>query len=128
MSFVRYNPNPRGAITGDCVVRAITRAINSDWDTVYTGLCVLGFEMKDWGNSNQVWGAFLHRNGFTRGTLPDDCPDCYTVRDFCLDNTTGSFVLATGSHVVAVENGNYYDAWDSGNEVPAYYWRRKNDL
>ena len=30
-------------------------------------------------------------------------------------------------HVIAVENGDYYDNWDSGDEVPIYYWeRRKN--
>ena len=54
--------------------------------------------------------------------LPDQCPICYTVEKFCWEHPRGLFLLATGSHVVAVENGDYYDAWDSGNEVPIYYW------
>ena len=29
-----------------------------------------------------------------------------------------------GGHVVAVEDGNYYDIWDSGDEVPTYYWMK----
>lgn len=27
-------------------------------------------------------------------------------------------------HVVAVRDGNYYDIFDSGNEVVTYYWER----
>jgi len=34
-------------------------------------------------------------------------------------------ILATGTHVIAVGDGNYYDTWDSGQEVPIYYWRKE---
>jgi hypothetical protein len=27
--------------------------------------------------------------------------------------------------VVCVENGCYHDTWDSGDELPVYYWERK---
>lgn len=27
-------------------------------------------------------------------------------------------------HVVCVQDGYYYDSWDSGNEIPIYYWER----
>jgi hypothetical protein len=30
----------------------------------------------------------------------------------------------SGNHVVTVINGNYYDAWDSGGEVPIAYWTK----
>ena len=26
---------------------------------------------------------------------------------------------------IAVQNGNYYDTLNSGNEVPIYYWRKE---
>ena len=60
-----------------------------------------------------------------RYTIPNTCPDCYTVEQFCVDNDRGLFLLATGSHVVAVKDGLYFDAWDSGNEIPIYYWRKE---
>lgn len=81
--------------------------------------------MKDMPSSNNVWGEYLKQKGFRRAVIPDTCPSCYTVKDFCFDNPSGKFLLATGSHVIAVVNGDYYDTWDSGEEVPIYYWERR---
>lgn len=81
--------------------------------------------MGDMPSSNSVWGAYLYRHGFRRDIILNSCPDCYTVIDFCMDHPYGLYILATGTHVVAVENGNYYDSWDSGDEIPIYYWQRK---
>ena len=59
-------------------------------------------------------------------TDPDDTIDFYTVRDFCRDNPHGIFILALSGHVLAVIDGNYYDSWDSGEEIPVYYWHRED--
>jgi hypothetical protein len=67
-------------------------------------------------HDNSVIGAILRRNGFKRKSIPNYCPECYDVIDFCEDNPVGTFVLGTGSHVVTVINGNYYDSWDCGKE------------
>ena len=125
MSFVKVNPNPYGRVTGDCVIRAITIAQNCSWDDVYLALSVQGFQIGDWGNSNDVWGSYLKQQGYKRNIIPNTCPDCYTVRDFAEDHKFGTFILCTGTHVVTVINGDYYDAWDSGNEVPIYFWEKE---
>lgn len=122
--FINANVNPASNIVGDCTVRAIAFATNQDWDSVYLWLCLQGYVMKDMPNSNNVWGVYLKTRGFERHIIPNTCPDCYTVRDFCKDNPIGAFVLATGSHVIAVVNGDYYDTWDSGDEVPIYFWSK----
>jgi hypothetical protein len=33
-------------------------------------------------------------------------------------------VIGTGTHVVAVIGGDYYDTWDSGEKVVLYYFER----
>lgn len=123
--YSAYNPNPMGARVGDCTVRAISRATGESWDTVYCGLCVEGLRLCDMPTANHVWGAYLRRHGFRRRALPDDCPDCYTVADFCRDHPHGTYVLAISGHVVCVSDGSYYDTWDSGAESPAYYWYKE---
>lgn len=127
MSFIETNNNPLKRTVGDCVVRAISLATGKDWDTTYIGVITQGFALKDMPSSNNVWGWYLFKNGFDRFTIPNTCPECYTVKDFCEDHPKGIFVLATGSHVVPVIDGNYYDTWDSGDENPVYYWERSND-
>lgn len=126
MGYVNYNPNPVRKLVGDCVIRAIAKATNKDWEDVYLDIMVQGFSMHDMPSSNDVWGAYLANNGFRRYIIPDTCPDCYTVNQFVMDNPYLTGILATGTHVIAVENGNYYDTWDSGFEVPIYYWRKEN--
>jgi len=125
--FSYYNPNPKNKRVGDCTVRAISKALGQEWEVTYAGLLAEGFRLCDMPSANHVWGAYLRKKGFRRDILPDECPDCYTVHDFCEDHPTGTFILAISGHVVAVVDGCYYDSWDSGTEVPLYYWHRKDE-
>lgn len=124
MAYKYYNPNGNGKRTGDCVVRAISKVLNQSWDKTYLELCLQGYLMKDWGDSNEVWDSYLRGCGFKRKVIPNTCPDCYTIREFCKDYPYGVFIVATGSHVVAVIDGDYYDSWNSGDEVPIYFYER----
>lgn len=122
--WIKYNPNPRGSVVGDCTVRAISKAMNQDWDTTYAGLSSYGYALSDMPSANHVWGAYLRRNGFERRLINDHGQDIYTVEDFCMENQDGTYILAIPGHVVCVKDGNYYDSWDSGQEVPQYFWTR----
>lgn len=122
--FVEVNPNPNGIYVEDCVVRAICIATNRTWDDVYWDICIEGGIIKNMPSVNAVWGSYLKRIGFEVFQLPTNCPNCYTIRRFCKDNGKGTFILATGSHVVAVIDGDYYDTWNSGDEMPIHVWRR----
>ena len=127
MGYIYTNPNPKGAITGDCVVRAVAIANDLDWDTAYLILSDYGFRMKNMPNADSVWSKVLKDFGFKRRSIPDTCPACYTIREFCEDHPEGIYILGTGSHVVAVIDGNVYDSWDSLDETPILYWRKEND-
>lgn len=124
MAFKNYNPNPYNNLVIDCTVRAISKATGQSWDETYIGLAVEGYVIKDMSNSNRVWGSYVKRLGFKKFSLPNTCPDCYTVKQFCVDYPRGTFLLATGNHVVTVVDGNYYDTWDSGDEIPVYFWTK----
>ncbi len=123
--FIFYNPNPSGALVGDCTIRAITKLEDISWDKAYAGVTTKGFELHDMPSANAVWGAYLKSKGFQRYIIPNTCPDCYTVAQFAEEHPFGKYLLATGSHVVTVEDGNYFDAWDSGMEIPIYFWTKE---
>lgn len=125
MAFVFYNPNPSKKLVGDCVVRGISKLTGQEWKNVLLDLFVESYRMNDIPSSNAVWGSFLYNRGYRPHTIPNTCPNCYSVKQFCSDNPSGSFLLATGSHVIAVKDGDYFDTWDSGDEVPITYWRKE---
>lgn len=87
----------------------------------------MGFEMSDMPSANRVWGRYLRRNGFHQHILDDHGEDMYTVEAFAEDHPKGTFILSIldPGHVVCVKDGHYWDSWDSGNEVPQYYWIRE---
>ena len=120
-----YNPNPAGRRVGDCAVRAVAKALNTDWETAYVMIAINGYKVGDMPSSDSVWGAVLRQNGFYRKAIADHCPDCYTAEDFCKDHPEGVYVLGFGGHVATVVNGTLFDSWDSTNEIPVYYWYRK---
>lgn len=125
MSFVYFNPNPIGKHTGDCVIQAICKATDQTWEEVFMGLAEVSLLIYETVESNSTWDIYLRQNGFSRHAIPDTCPDCYTVEDFCFEHPYGTYVLGTGSHAVCVKDGIIYSTWDSSNEIPIVYYRKE---
>lgn len=125
--WIEYNPNPAGRKVGDCSVRAVAKALDTDWETAYALIVNNGFAMGDMPSSDSVWGSVLRQNGFYRSAISNECPDCYTAKDFADDHPDGIFVLGFGGHVATVVNGNLYDSWNSSNEIPQFYWHKKEE-
>lgn len=125
MSWEYWNPNPvgtRGA--GDCAVRAIAKALDITWEQAYVRLALNGFLMGDIMNANYVIGSVLRENGFQRKNIPEDCADCYTVEDLCEQYPEGIYVVFSQDHVATIINGTLFDAWDSSDNKPMYFWTK----
>ena len=119
-----FNCNPKGNRVGDCVIRAISKALNQSWEDTYIDLTIQGYLMGDLLSSNAVWGAYLKNKGFTRDIVSNDCPECYTINDFCEEYPQGVYIIGTGSHAICVIDGTIYDTWQSGDETPIYYYHK----
>lgn len=118
-----YNPNPiKNNRVGDCVVRAISKALNQSWEDTYIDLTIQGYLLGDLLSSNAVWDKYLKNKGFKRHIVPNDCPECYTIEDFCNEHSKGIFIIGTGTHAVCVEDGCVFDTWNSSGEVPIYFY------
>jgi hypothetical protein len=76
-------------------------------------------------SANVVWGEYLIKNGFDLNDIYRPILRRYTVRQFCRDHPKGLYVLGIGDHVVTVIDGDWYDIWDSGDEIVQYYFRRE---
>lgn len=123
--WIHFNNNPTSRNVGDCAVRAVAKALDISWEDAYAKIVSNGYAMGDMPSSDSVWGSVLRQNGFYREAIPNECPDCYTAKDFCKDNPYGIYVLGFGGHVATVVDGDLYDSWNSENEIPVYVWYRK---
>ena len=126
MAWKFYDPNPvNNGGTGDCVIRALAKALDKTWDDIYWDLSILGFYSGNWGNGNEVWRQYLRDNGFRQYVIPNTCPDCYSARDFLYDHPNGTYVLCFDGHVATAIDGTLYDSWNSLDMIPIFYFRRE---
>mgnify|MGYP007101839776 CR=1 FL=1 len=127
MAWVHYEPNPvrTGAI--DCAVRAISKALDVSWERAYVMLSVNGFVMGNAPVGDEVWGSVLRQHGFSRHTIPNTCPECYTVEEFAEDHPSGTYVVKSENHVATIQDGNLYDSWDSSQKTAIYYWTDRKE-
>ena len=139
-SLKYYNANSSDSWVGDCVVRAISLALNKSYDETRAGLNKI---KRDRGSSAynfpQVFGKYLTDNGVgpRLGRIVDDQ---ITVSQFCEQYPTGTYLLLvdsskkrspdqkkTGSdHMCCVINGDVYDSWDSTNAIVTSYYEVPN--
>lgn len=74
-------------------------------------------------SADAVIATVLRTHGFVKMVLP--VMPFYTAEDFARNHKKGTFVLAFGGHVATVIDGVIYDAWNSSNETPIYYFYRR---
>lgn len=123
--FRYYNSNPVGRNrVGDCGIRALSKALGMSWDEAFDILSYNAKQMGDMMDSKVVMTATLRQFGFIKEMLPHTCPDCLTVREFCQENPVGTYILGTQSHIVTAVDGDYFDIWDSGDEIVDCFWTR----
>lgn len=121
--WIKANPNPEKKEVPDCVIRAICIALNMPWEQVSDELYAIARADHSVTLDDNVWGHYLYLKGFEPFLLPHVCPKCTTINEFTKMYPYGIYIIGTGYHAVAVIDGNYYDSWDSGKEVPTFFWR-----
>ena len=123
--WIYANPNPDRKEVPDCVIRAICIALNKPWLEVSDELYSVARSQYSITSDDNIWGRYLYSLGFEPFVLPAVCPKCTTIKEFTAMYPHGTYIIGTGYHAVAVLEGNYYDSWDSGNEIATFFWRIK---
>jgi hypothetical protein len=127
----QYNDGGRKAagfkgIAGDCVVRAISIALNLDYKTTYKQLAQAN---KDYGNeksarnglSKKVYSPFLTQHGWVWRSAPKF--DGRKAR--CADMPKGIVIARQAHHLVAVIDGVPNDIGDLSHKMVYGYWAKQ---
>jgi hypothetical protein len=143
-TFTYYNANPHHRITGDCIVRAISTALEMDYNTVVMELaqlqCQTGYD-----GGNQLIDLYLKSKGWQKHGQPRKANNTkYTGIEFCQVEqkymlnyryygkewadgiTISNRIVANigGNHIVAIVDGKVYDHWNSTDGCIGIYWTK----
>lgn len=144
MYYTYRQENPKGKLTGDCVIRAIASALQKDWDTVYDDLYNIGKKYKLMPNDSKCYERYLRANGYERQKQPRDAFNKkLTGKEFCdLLNDEysrglrdrSSIVLRIGSHhLTMIEWGSISgfticDSWDCSYERVGKWYSKEGAI
>jgi hypothetical protein len=112
-----YNPHPKGRRVGDCVTRAFTVILDSEY--IFTRKYLRQKQFYGYTTSPDIEArlrAFNYQSNQKVFGL--------TVRQVCKLYPKGKvFVfLRDRQHVVAISDGIFYDSWFSGDESVSHVW------
>ena len=83
-TFHFYNANYKNRIAGDCVIRAISTAMNKPWEVVFREMADLGLKKGYMPNDDQIIALYLENNGWIKHKQPrKDDNTKYTGKEFC---------------------------------------------
>lgn len=124
--FHYYNANPKNRITGDCSFRAISTALNQDYNQTVMEMaelmCEIGYTLNDSKGEN----AYLASKGWVMHAQPKHFDNTkYTGKEFCQE-FKGTCVAHLGrSHTVCIKDGKVWDTWNSTYRCIGNYWTKE---
>ena len=125
-TFHYYNANPRNKLCGDCVIRAISTALEQDYVTTYKELFELSLKTGYIVNDKKNYSKYLKLKGWIKMEQPKKYNGTkYTGKDFCEDLALRNqrYVAHIGGHhIVAIVDAKVNDTWDSTNGCIGNYW------
>lgn len=115
--FVYYNANPKGENIGDCVIRAISLALNLDYYKVIDLL----YKTSDYFNCDMLvrdcYGSFLDNH------FPKVIPNApKTVDEIAKDFEYNTLLIRIEGHLTCAMNSDIYDTWDTRDELVDMFW------
>lgn len=113
IDYLKKNVNPKGKRTGDCVVRALSVALNKDYYLVYKELYELSIEMGYILNEKWVEERYLKLNGFVKHKQPKK-PNGkkYRIGEIDMLCREKVIVISCPHHLTVVVDGVLIDSWD----------------
>lgn len=125
--FAYYQPNAKDTRDnlGDCVIRALTKAVGKSWVEVYDDLVPIGREFQCMPNDKPCVVRYLSENGFIyEGVSNRKGVKRPTIDSFAREHKEGVYVVRVAHHLACIVDGRYYDTWDCGSSAMYGYWHK----
>lgn len=126
MGYVKYNVNSKTDKAGDCVIRAISLALNQDWEITFKDLCEIGLKKHRMPNDRLVFSEYLKKKGWVKCSEPRNWDNTRMTVEAAVKYIKESPIIinAGNLHVTCAINGNIYDTWNCSKKMMHTYWRK----
>lgn len=126
--FIYDNVNPKNKITSDCVIRAITRAFNIEYDKALDLLVdtcrKTGYAITDKKNYEKLFKDTYKLEMQKQPRHKNNTK--YTGKEFCEEFNKGIYICKIGGHhITVIVNGKIHDIWDCSDKTIGNYWKVK---
>lgn len=139
-----YNANPKGRITGDCAIRAVSVACKVPYEQVVMDMAKIQCESGYDPTATKGLELLMKKYGWVKMKQPrHDDNTKYTGKEFCefqsyyinrqsyYGRTIDGVVIAPaivctmgGHHLTCIINGKIWDTWNCGYKCVGNYWVR----
>lgn len=127
-SFHYFNANPKGRLTGDCVFRAFSLAMEQGYNSTVMEMAELMCETGYSLNDKKGEESYLKLKGWVKHPQPRKWDGTkYTGKEFCEEIAKGGeryLAHIGGHHLVAIVQCRVWDTWDSTDGCIGNYWTR----
>lgn len=127
-TFHYFNANPKNRVTDDCVIRAISTALNQDYNKTLMELVELSIKTGYMLNCKECYGKYLEQKGWKKCKQPRRANNTkYTGIEFCkqiADKKRTYIAHIGGNHIVAILNGKVNDIWNSTDGCVGNFWTK----
>lgn len=113
------NANPLGKLEEDCVCRAISLALNIDYNIINHKLHLIG-ELYDCEFLCKSCYGCLLDNVFSLDRI--ESFNGIPISEFVEMAPKGTFIIRVEGHLTCVIDNQIYDTWDCGNELIDTIW------
>lgn len=133
-AYKYYQPNEKDLKDrqGDCAIRAMTKFFGISWREAFDRLVDYARESQTMINSLTNIRAYMEDHGIPYESIYEPkARKKTTVSMFVKDHKQGMYILYVRSgyqtHLVAVQNGQYFDTWNCGNKIVYGYWSKQEN-
>ena len=105
---------------GDCVVRAITIALNLPYEVVFKDLCNLAMETGFFPNDDETYSLYLKQHGWIKNKPQRVNGNLKRLEHF--DSRGITAIVSVRNHLVCVSEGKIFDTYDCKFRCAYSYW------
>ena len=116
--FVYYNANPNHERIGDCVIRAISVALNKDYYDILYEL----FNISNYFNCDMIVKDCYNKLLSGYYNLKKYSGMNKTVEQVANDFRDKTLILRVKNHLTCSKNGVIIDTWDTSDEIVDIFW------